>query len=523
MTKHKYDFLVIGTGLAGLSTALYASKFGKVALLTKSKVAASTTYRAQGGIAAAIGKDDLPEYHFHDTIRAGVGLCNEKAVDILVKEGIDRINELIGLGMTFDREDSKIALGLEGGHSKRRVLHAGGDATGREIINFLTGVVNQNKSIDVHEKSHVFDLAKTNEECLGVYAFNIDSKETCCYISKCTIVASGGASGIFSRTTNPHSSTGDGVIIAYNGGAKLSDMEFIQFHPTSLSAESGNTFLISEAVRGEGAYLINSDNKRFMLEAHNMAELAPRDVVSYEMFKQLKQEGNKVFLKLDHLDGEKIKKRFTTIYNEIKKFGFDLTKDLIPVAPAAHYMIGGIKTGFNGETNIKNLYACGEVSCTGIHGANRLASNSLLECLVFSKRSVDHYLNKTTTISEKDNVPVKKYVIDPGYENLFVKLRNQISEAMTEHVGVVRSEEYLNLALDMLDNINKNFISKKDEYFSMRFNSLINICELITKSSLLRVESRGNHRREDFPESNLEFLVNIVVEIGKTPTFEFVN
>ncbi len=513
MDEFSYDFLVLGSGLAGLSAAIHASALGKVALVTKSTLDVSNSYWAQGGIAAAIDPEDSPDYQFADTLKAGAGLCHKDSVKILVEEGKERIFDLINLGMEFDKENGKIALGLEGSHSHRRVLHAAGDATGREIIKFLISKVRENKNIDIYEKEHVFSLITKGKTCYGLVSYNIDSKKTDSFFAKATIIATGGASGIYSRTTNPHSSTGDGIILAYEAGADVANMEMIQFHPSSLVTNTKATFLISEAVRGEGAYLINSHGERFMKDKHELAELAPRDIVAFEMHKQLKEKGNQLFLTLDHLDKERIRKRFSNIQKELDKYGLDIATDPIPVAPAAHYMIGGIKTGLHGETNIDRLYACGEVSCTGVHGANRLASNSLLECLVFGRRSVLHAyeMNKDSDIFNKIDFSAEKLIVDDSKKDLFVQSRNRISEILTEKVGIVRTKENLENARKEFDNILSKFEVLKNEYYGLRLMSFVKLCNLIAKSAIIREESRGAHKRVEFRDKDdKNFLIDIV-------------
>jgi L-aspartate oxidase len=511
MSVQVSDFIVIGSGLAGLSAALYASSFGKVNLLTKSKLDVSSTYWAQGGIAAAINEDDSPSIHFNDTIKAGVGLCNKEAVNLLVNEGKDRIFDLIEMGMNFDMEDDEIALGLEGNHSRRRVLHAGGDATGKELVKFFINKVKSSKNISINENTLVFDLITHENSCCGATCFHWDKSTSQTYLASSVIIATGGASGMFSRTTNPHSSTGDGISLAFNAGADIGNMEFIQFHPSSLVTKSGETFLISEAVRGEGAYLVNEEGKRFMLDAHPLAELAPRDIVAFEMFKQLNKLNNKVYLKLDHLDKTKIKKRFNTIYNEVLKFGIDITKDPVPVAPAAHYMIGGIKTGMFGETSIKGLFAVGEVAFTGVHGANRLASNSLLECLVFSKRAVDYSLDYNCTEDKIGPHNSPEYTKDDSKENHYLILKNKIANLLAENAGIIRTGEKLKSALKELSNIENEFDQIANEYYSMRLNSLILVSRLIILSALSRKESRGGHIREDYPDLDKESINDTII------------
>lgn len=521
MEKFSYDFLIIGSGLAGLYAAELASKFGTVAILSKTTSDVSNSYLAQGGIAAAVDPEDSPLNHFEDTITAGRNLCNREAVKTLVEEAKSRIDELIEMGMHFDEVQGELALGLEGGHHKRRVLHAGGDATGKKLVEFLTGVVKANPKIKWLENTLVYKLLINKGKCSGAYAYNYDCRNDYVFIAKNTILATGGAGGVYKRTTNPFTSIGDGVNLAYNAGAKIESMEFIQFHPTAFYSGGGGTFLISEAVRGEGAYMLNHKGERFMLKKHELAELAPRDVVSSAIHKELKESGKKnVFLSLRHLDAQKIKIRFASIYKEAKKYGIDITTDLVPVSPAAHYMIGGIQTNLDAETNIQNLFAIGEVASTGIHGANRLASNSLLECLVFGKRAIDKakgYIsefNFDESILEMNNLKANDTKKDTT-DNLL----NDIAEIMNMEVGLVRNETELQTALDKLDKISDNYTFEENEYFSLKMQSVLTVCRLITKSAILRKESRGGHVREDFPEASDNYLFTIIMQQNEENIF----
>ncbi len=523
MEKLDFDFLIIGGGLAGIYSANYAANFGRVAVLTKSTLEVSNSFWAQGGIAAAIGKDDNTKLHFDDTIKAGRGLCNKDAVQILVEEGRERIFELIELGVPFDRENSNVTLGLEGGHSRRRILHAGGDSTGREVVNYFTGIVKENKNIEIFENTFVYQLFVSNDKCFGAYAYNYLTKENFLFTSPNTILATGGASGIFSRTTNPHTSTGDGIALAYNAGAGISDMEFIQFHPTSFYTQSGETFLISEAVRGEGAYVVNEEGKRFLQSYDEQAELAPRDVVSAAIFTEMSSSGSSnVYLTLNHLDHEKMRNRFSYIYKEALKYGVDITTDLIPIAPASHYMIGGIKTDLNGETNIKGLFTCGEAASTGVHGANRLASNSLLECIVFGKRVVDkakEFKKHKSDIKIRDN----HFIVDEKKAEPYSLLRKKLSKVMTDKVGILRSGQSIKDALNEIEKISSEFSYEENEYYSNKLSNEVIVCKLIAESALVREESRGVHKRKDFPEESSSMIHHTVQQKGKNISFYVVS
>jgi L-aspartate oxidase len=326
-TNHKYDFLVLGSGLAGLSTALYASRFGSVALVTKSNLDISSSYFAQGGIAVVLAEDDTFESHYNDSLIAGAGLCNKEAVKVLVTDGSKRVKELIEMGMEFDKVNGELVFGLEGAHSHNRVIHADGDATGRKVVEFFISKVTNNKNITLFENTFVFKLNVSDSICTGFSGFNYKTNEMLNFTSSFTMLATGGASAIYTRTTNPKSSTGDGITLAYEAGASIANMEFIQFHPSSLVTETDETYLISEAVRGEGAYLVNSAGERFMLGRHEKVELAPRDFVAYEIYKEWQIPNNKVFLTLAHLDADKIRKRFGNINKELKKHNLDIATD----------------------------------------------------------------------------------------------------------------------------------------------------------------------------------------------------
>lgn len=500
---------MVGSGLAGLYSAYYSTKFGRTAVITKSGFDLSNSYWAQGGIAAAISRDDSTSAHYEDTLDAGRGLCDKRPVQILVSEGRDRVLELISMGMEFDKENDNLALGLEGGHSKRRVLHAGGASTGSRIINFFADKVKNNNQIDIFEHSLVVELITENNECFGVKIYDYKEDKVFTIYGSATIMATGGGSGIFARTTNPNVTTGDGIALAYNSGACIADMEFIQFHPTAFYANNGDTFLVSEAVRGEGAYLVNERGERFMYNYTPQGDLAPRDIVSKAIFRELQLSGNSnLYLDLQDIPKEKILHRFSNIYQEALKFGIDITKDKIPVAPAAHYMIGGIKTNTNGASNIKRLFACGEVSSTGVHGANRLASNSLLECLVFGKRAVDE-ASRYDSHNFRLNT-LLNYHVDLNKMNLFSLSKNEISVILSEYAGILRTKEGLIEGLKKLELTEQIFNFEKCEHYSERLKDLLTLSKLIFNAALLREESRGGHLREDFPDESSDSLYHII-------------
>ncbi len=514
MLHKQFDYLIIGSGLAGLYSAYYASRFGKVAILTKSKLDVSNSYYAQGGVAAVTDPKDFPQYHLEDTLTAGRGLCDYIPVEILVNEGPDRIKDLIELGMQFDKENGKLALGLEGGHHQRRILHAGGDSTGKELTLFMIKEVLNNANIEIFEDQIVFELLVENKVCAGAKSYNILDNTNLLIEAKNTILASGGASAVYQRTTNPHTTVGDGINLAYAAGAEIADMEFIQFHPSSFYSKEGYTFLISEAVRGEGAHLLNSKGERFMLAIHPLAELAPRDIVARSIFDQMKQsKSNHVILSLKHLDGQKIKNRFPSINKNCEKSGVDMSQE-IPIAPAAHYMVGGIKTGLHGETNISRLYACGEVASSGVMGANRLASNSLLECLVFGKRAIDHAKDSS---SLKNSFPLNQTEmhVNSELEKSFLNHSNEIANEMNLKAGITRNEKELTEVISLINTIENTFPFEPNEYYSVRLKNLIRVCSLLTTAALARQESRGGHFREDFPKEKSRFLTHSIQQINR--------
>ena len=519
MKNQSFDFVIVGAGLSGLYSAYCAAKYGTVALLNKTKIEISNSYLAQGGVAAAIGNDDSTELHKHDTLEAGRGLCNGEAVEILVNEGKEIVQSLIKMGMPFDVANGKISLGIEGGHSRRRVLHAGGDATGMELVKFILPLVTKKKNIEIFENTLAYELIRENESCTGIKCYNLQEQKMFSVAGKCTIIASGGAAAIYSRTTNPQSSVGEGISLAFNAGAEIESMEFIQFHPTAFYSENGKSFLISEAVRGEGAYLVNHEGKRFLAD-WNSGELSPRDEVSEAIYRELNSSGKKnVFLKLDHLKSSSIKNRFGTIYWEALKNNIDITKDLVPVAPAAHYMIGGIKTNLDGETNIKRLYAVGEVASTGVHGANRLASNSLLECLTFADRAVEDAALKSTDIKHSFD-DVRTFHVNENQRAKLDVIGKRIGELMWNNVGIIRGKSSLEKALKELAQMKEEFAGNEEEYYARRIKNVVEIAGMITQSALLREESRGCHKRTDFPTENLDFRETIVLKKGTEPRFQ---
>ena len=500
----KTDVLVIGGGVAGLTSGLVASRYAKVLILAKGELDENASSNAQGGIAVALRKTDSWKLHLEDTLICGDGLSNRDAVELLVREGPRRIEDLIKKGANFDKVKGKINFTKEGAHSRRRIIHARGDATGKEVERVLLKEARENRSIRIIKNLFFIDLLHQNSEIFGVLVFDKVKKEIKAIIAKKVILASGGAGQLYQETTNPSVSTGDGLAAAYRSGAVLSNLEFFQFHPTALYLAGTPRFLISESVRGEGAILVNKKGKRFMQDYHKLAELASRDLVSRAILSEMKKtRSNCVYLDLTSFTQEFIEKRFPNIKRVCFDYGLKVSENLIPVRPAAHYFMGGIKTDLNGRTNIKNLYACGETAQIGVHGANRLASNSLLECLVFGYRAG---VNAGKSM-RKENIKVPKISFSGRWEerkhfDLF-DLKRSLRVLMWRNVGIEREKNGLEevgrkirfwqkYALKRLFTTTRGW-----EVQNMLITTL-----LIAKSALNRQESRGAHFRLDFPEKD---------------------
>ncbi|MFD2115451.1 L-aspartate oxidase [Paenibacillus yanchengensis] len=496
------DVIVIGAGIAGLFTAIHASKEHAVLLITKKSLLDSNTRYAQGGIAAVTSTDDSPQFHMQDTLNAGAGLCSTEAVSVLVHEGPAGVERLMELGTKFDEEDGKLALTKEGAHSQRRILHANGDATGYEIVRALSEQASANSNIEIWDNHFVIDLIVERGECYGVLV-QLPDGQRLIVRGKATILCTGGAGQLYRYTTNPEVATSDGIAMAYRAGAAIQDAEFIQFHPTALCYPGAPRFLISEAVRGEGAVLRNIRGERFMHKYHELEELAPRDIVARAIVSEIDQtKSTFVYIDITHESPEKIKHRFPTIYEYCLKYGLDLTTDWIPVAPAMHYMMGGVKTDLHGETNINRLFACGEVSSTGVHGANRLASNSLSEAIVFGNRII-------AKVAQLEPLPAmpeistrtdrKQVMIQPVVEK-----RLKLQKLMLRYVGLVRHEPGLRQARLELERQLPTFDMCLEDYEQFEFANLLTCALIITEAALWRQESRGAHYREDYPQLNDE-------------------
>lgn len=486
--------------MAGLRAAIELASVGSVILLTKGNPRESSTEYAQGGVAVALSSDDEVGLHREDTIKAGDGLCREDAVKTLVEEGPAYIHELISWGALFDRDGSEFSFAREGAHSRNRVLHARGDSTGREIERVLVSRARNQSSITRLDFSFTTDLIIEDGRCLGAYVLRED--RIIMIRSHAVVLATGGAGQIYARTTNPSIATGDGIAIAYRAGAIITDMEFIQFHPTTLYSPASPPFLLSEAMRGEGAILRNIRGESFMTEYHEMAELAPRDVVARAIVSEMvKTQSRHVYLDLTDLDRDFIKRRFPMIYTTCLQFDIDITDDRIPVSPAAHYIMGGIQTDLHGETNVPGLYAAGEVACTGVHGANRLASNSLLEGLVFGARAgrAASLCKREGSGATQPATVEKEYKIETLYDDLEIeKKRNTLRRIMWDKTGIIRCAKSLNSARKCLREWDFIMEVPTRSRRIFEFKNMLTVANLITDSALVREGSVGAHYRSDF-------------------------
>jgi len=490
------DFLVIGSGVAGLRAAIELGSQGEVLVVTKDILTESSTEYAQGGVAVALSDEDEVGIHFEDTIRAGDGLCRENAVKILVEEGPERIMELIRWGAEFDKKDSKLDFAIEGAHSRKRILHAHGDSTGKEIERVLVDKVKSFENIKRLTHTMTVDLLVEDGRCYGIVLLK-EGRFTL-VTARATVLATGGGGQIFARTTNPPVATSDGMAMALRAGAVLEDMEFVQFHPTALYIPGAPQFLLSEAMRGEGGILRNVHGEAFMRNYHPLGELAPRDVVSRAIISEMvRTKSTHVYLDLTHLDSDFIKRRFPRIYKTCLLYNVDITSQRIPISPAAHYTMGGVKTDTEGRTTIRGLYAAGEVACTGVHGANRLASNSLLEGLVFGARA--------GRSSAEDGLEMPKGVPDVVLSSVArIKdaplLRDTLRRIMWERVGIIRCKESLGIAREFIlrhRGIIKGTYATREE---IELRNMFITAMMITETAYHRECSIGAHYRSDFPQ-----------------------
>ncbi len=554
------DFLVIGSGIAGLFTALWLADSGQVRLVTKGALEDSNSYYAQGGVAAALRAPDSPLAHLEDTLKAGAGLCDIKPLKVLVREGPHRVRELIDMGVLFDRDGDRIALTREGAHRHKRVAHAFGDATGRAMTNRLAQLVREHEAIEVLEFHTVIDLLMGGGRCCGAVVVDSGSGGAgvqeapvvaASVLVAATVMATGGGGQIYAETSNPSVATGDGIALAWRAGADLKDMEFVQFHPTVLKpGKDRPRFLLTEALRGEGAVLRNAAGERFMPRYHQLAELAPRDIVARAIWSEMDREGDDcVYLDASSITGVNLSQRFPTVYDVCKEYGWLMEEDPLPVAPAAHYMMGGVKTDERGATSVPGLFACGEVTCTGVHGANRLASNSLLETLVFGEAAAASAVAWVAEGGGAGDLPQSIagpdvggcHVDDPNPDAsgrqdpqllaaTIEGLREELKRVMWKDAGILRSAVSLAHAGSSVAAIRQRLfvegvnsvdtVSAELYLRRVELTNMLDVAERVIEAALMREESRGGHYRMDYPETSEAWLKHIVLNKQRGTSFE---
>jgi L-aspartate oxidase len=511
------DFLVVGAGVAGLRAAIDLAAAGSVTVLAKREVADSNTQWAQGGIAAALSDEDEISLHLQDTLQAGDGLCNPDAAKVLVEDAPDRIEELIQWGTEFDRQGTRLTFGREGAHSRNRILHAHGDSTGREILRALFAKAQTLKNISVMEFEFSTDLIVEAGRVCGIHLITEKGQQEQMSASA-VLLATGGLGQLYRNTTNPGVATGDGVAMAFRAGAEVSDMEFVQFHPTALYLKKAPRFLLSEALRGEGGYLRNLEMDRFMPKYHPMAELAPRDVVARAIVHELEVSRAKdpvVYLDLTHLDAEHVKARFPRIYATCLQYNIDITTELIPIRPAAHYAMGGIRSDLEGRSTLPGLYVAGEAAATGVHGANRLASNSLLEGLVFGARA-GQAMRKELGKAPAAVGPARPLASNGPMDAPIEQVMGEIQDLMWRDVGIVRTGATLERAIAQLGQIYSR-VAHPQTRRAFEARNIHLVGTLVARAALAREESRGAHCRLDFPAHNdAKFLKHSVINGDST-------
>ncbi|HYN85991.1 MAG TPA: L-aspartate oxidase [Pyrinomonadaceae bacterium] len=530
--KQETDYIVVGSGIAGLRAAIELARAGaRVVVLTKERREESNTEYAQGGVAVALSEDDEASLHEEDTTAAGAGLCDERAVEVLVSEGRRLVGELIEWGAEFDREGGRLLFTQEAAHSRRRILHAGGDATGKELVRALLARAGRERRITLVAHAGVESLVTEGGRCRGVRYLEPRTRAPRELRARAVVLATGGSGQLFLHTTNPGVATGDGVAMAYLSGAEVADAEFVQFHPTALNVEGAPRFLLTEAMRGEGGVLRNAEGRRFMPRYHERAELAPRDIVSRAIVSEMERTATRaVYLDMTGLDARYLRARFPGVHATCLRFGLDIARDPLPVSPAAHYHMGGVRTDLDGRTSLPGLYAAGEVACTGVHGANRLASNSLLEGLVFGARAgaaaaagnADVKVERARGDDDRadDSSSAESDAARAGAGEIAVAVRKRVRRLMWERVGILRSRSSIERALREFEQIARAPLRPPSRNF-------LTTATLVARAALWREESRGGHYRVDFPRrDDARWRVHSVIQkdagLSASETVEFV-